>query len=145
MVSLFSAPRLTWALALDGHLPRWFADVHGRRRTPHHSIWFYGLLILALALTGTFVWLAVMSTLVRLTAYMVSIAALPRLARLTDAPERAFRLPGGMLIPGLALVLCGWLILQAPLSAWLTYGGFVLAGSVIYSFMRRGRADPRRT
>ena len=57
------------------------------------------------------------------------------------APELAFRLPGGMLIPGLALVLCFWLVLQAPASAWLTLAGFAAAGTVIYAVMRRRAAD----
>ncbi|MEM1410809.1 MAG: amino acid permease [Pseudomonadota bacterium] len=143
MTSVLSAPRMTWALALDGTLPRWFAAVHPRHQTPHHSIAFYGGLSLALALSGTFVWLAIMSTLVRLMAYMVSIAALPRLEQQTDAPERAFRLPGGLLIPGLALVLCFWLVLQAPLSAWLALAGFALAGTVIY-FVMKGRGTESR-
>ena len=137
MAGILSAPRMTWALALDGSMPRWFATLHGRHRTPHHSIWFYGILSIALGLTGTFVWLAVMSTLVRLLAYMVSIAALPRLERQTDAPELAFRLPGGLLIPGVAMALCFWLVLQAPLSAWLTLVVFAAAGTVIYFVMRR--------
>jgi APA family basic amino acid/polyamine antiporter len=141
MTAAFSAPRMTWALGLDGTLPRWFAAVHERHRTPHHSILFYGAASLVLAWSGTFVWLAVMATLVRLLAYMVSIAALPRLERQTDAPELAFRLPGGMLIPGIALVLCFWLILQAPASAWLTLAGFAVAGTVIYAVMRRRNAD----
>jgi amino acid transporter len=137
MAGILSAPRMTWALALDGSMPRWFGAVHERHRTPHHSIWFYGILSIALGLTGTFVWLAVMSTLVRLLAYMVSIAALPRLERQTEDPELAFTLPGGMLIPGVAMVLCLWLMLQAPLSAWLTLAGFAAAGTLIYFLMRR--------
>lgn len=139
MTGIFSAPRMTWALGLDGALPRWFAGVHPRHHTPHHSIWFYGIAAIALGLTGTFVWLAVMSTLVRLMAYMISIAALPRLARITDAPEKAFPLPGGMLIPGIALLLCLWLVLQAPASAWWTLAGFAAAGTVIFLAMRRAR------
>lgn len=137
MTAAFSAPRMTWALALENSLPRWFGQVHERHRTPSNSILFYGGLSLVLALSGTFVWLAVMSTLVRLLAYMVSIAALPRLRRKTDAPELAFDLPGGLLIPGLALLLCLWLVLQAPLSAWLTLAGFAAAGTVIYLYLRR--------
>jgi amino acid transporter len=140
MASILSAPRMTWALALDGSMPRWFGAVHERHRTPHHSIWFYGILSIALGLTGTFVWLAVMSTLVRLLAYMVSIAALPRLERQTEAPELAFKLPGGLLIPGVAMVLCLWLMLQAPLSAWLTLVAFAAVGTVIYFVMRRPSA-----
>jgi amino acid transporter len=137
MTGAFSAPRMTWALALEKSLPAWFGKVHERHRTPHNSIIFYGAMSLALGLSGTFVWLAVMSTLVRLLAYMVSIAALPRLRRQTDAPELAFDLPGGMLIPGLALLLCLWLVLQAPLSAWGTLAGFAAAGTLIYVVMKR--------
>jgi len=57
---------MTYALARDGTMPGWFAKIHPRYRTPHISIWFYGSLCLAMALSGSFIWLAVMSTLVRL-------------------------------------------------------------------------------
>ena len=70
----------------------------------------------------------------------MSIAALPGLERQTEEPELAFKLPGGLLIPGVAMVLCLWLMLQAPLSAWLTLAAFAAAGTVIYFVMRRPTA-----
>jgi len=137
MAAVVSAPRMTWALSRDGLLPVWLGKVHPRHQTPHTSIWFFGAVSLALALTGSFVWLAIMSTLIRLLTYMVCIAALPALTRRATEPELAFNLPGGMLIPAIAFGLCIWLMLEAPATAWITLGGFILAGSAIFLFMQR--------
>ena len=137
MTAVLTAPRMTWALARDGSLPAWLGAVHPQHQTPHLSIWFYGALSLALALSGTFVWLAVMSTLVRLVSYMISIAALPRLEQQAEAPADLFYLPGGRLIPALAMLLSLWLILQAPVSNWITFGAFAIAGTGVYFWCRR--------
>lgn len=137
-----SAPRMTYALALDDSLPRWFARVHPRYHTPHVSLWVYGLFCLLLALSGSFVWLAVMSTLARLLTYILTIAALPRLEKTVlkeagEVPEDQFSLPGGLLIPAIAMLLCLWLISYASADAWLTTLVFIALGSVLYLFSRR--------
>lgn len=140
MSSILSAPRMTFALARDGVMPAWFAGVHERYRTPHHSVLFYGGIGLVLALTGSFVWLAMMSTLVRLLAYMVCIAALPRLKQRGEPDGSEFRLPGGYLIPAVALGLCLWLVSRANLDSWWLVAGFFALGCVLYfwSRMKRG-------
>ncbi|MDB5695422.1 MAG: amino acid permease [Sphingomonas bacterium] len=69
--------RTTYALGRDGLLPAWFARVSERYATPANSILFMGGLVTVLALTGSFVWLAVISTLARMLVYSASIASLP--------------------------------------------------------------------
>ena len=64
--SMTSTPRVTYALAAQGVLPRWFGAVSARWATPANSILFMGLLGAVLALSGSFVWLAIVSTLARL-------------------------------------------------------------------------------
>ena len=135
--SLLSAPRMTFALARDGTMPNWFAAIQPHYRTPHNSIWFYGLLCLAMALSGSFIWLAVISTLVRLLTYMICIAALPKLERTTESYAGQFTIPGGMLIPVIAFVLCIWLITKASADAWLSLAGFFLVGSGLYWYSTR--------
>jgi len=135
--SLLSAPRMTFALARSGSMPAWFAAVHSRHRTPHNSIWFYGFMCLMMALSGSFIWLAIMSTLVRLLSYMVCIAALPILEKTTESYEGQFKIPGGFLLPAVAFGLCVWLLAQASLDAWLTLLGFIVAGSVLYWYSKR--------
>ena len=135
--SLLSAPRMTFALARAGSMPHWFSAVHERYRTPHHSIWFYGFMCLAMALSGSFIWLAVMSTLVRLLSYMVCIASLPILEKTTESYVGQFRIPGGFILPAVAFGLCIWLLAQASADAWLTMLGFFIAGSGLYWYSKR--------
>ncbi len=137
--SMLSAPRMTYALARMGSLPQWFGRVHPRFHTPINSIVFYAVVALGLALSGSFVWLAVVSTLARLLSYILSVAALPILERTMEPTEDQFRLPGGYLIPAVALILCLWLITYASVTAWLTTVGFFLLGSVLYFLS--GRKD----
>lgn len=130
--SMLSAPRMTYALAKMGSLPAWFGDVHPRFRTPVNSILFYAVIGLVLALSGSFIWLAVVSTLARLLSYILGVAALPILERRIETTDDQFRLRGGYLIPVLALLLCLWLITFASMTAWLTTAGFFVLGSVLY-------------
>ena len=135
--ALLAAPRMTFALARAGTMPHWFSAIHEKHQTPHHSIWFFGFMCLAMALSGSFIWLAIMSTLVRLLSYMVFIAALPILEKTTESYAGQFTIPGGFFIPLLAFVLCSWLITHASMDAWLFMLGFIIAGSGLYWYSKR--------
>lgn len=140
--TFMSAPRMTYALAREGSLPSWFARVHRSHQTPHASLWVYGVICLVLALTGSFIWLAVMSTLARLLVYMICIAALPRLEKIAEPVDGQFRLPGGLLIPAIAMLLCLWLITYASAQAWLTALVFMALGTLLYVVSRRLSKTP---
>jgi amino acid transporter len=96
---------------------------------------------LVLAISGSFIWLAVVSTLARLLSYILGIAALPVLERKMDAPENQFHLRGGYFVPALGLLLCGWLVTFASMTAWLTTAAFFVLGSVLYLASSRHRKD----
>jgi amino acid transporter len=138
--SMLSAPRMVYALGRDGSLPAWFGAIHVRYRTPANAIMIYGFFSAALALSGSFIWLAVMSTAVRLLVYVMCIASLPRLHKRFGEYRGQFSLPGGFAIPALALVLCLWLMTHASLESWLATGAFMILGSVLYAASRRARA-----
>jgi amino acid transporter len=141
--SMLSTPRMTYALARDGVLPSWFSHVSPRFHTPSNSVLFYGAMSLVLALSGTFIWLAAMSTLVRVRVYGMCIASLPRLENRIGEHEGQYRLPGGWLVPVIALLLCLWLVTQASMTAWLTALAFIALGSVLYATSHRSRSgDP---
>ena len=130
--SMLSAPRMTYALSKMGSLPAWFGKIHPVTRTPLNSILFYALIGLVLALSGSFVWLAVVSTLARLLSYILGVAALPVLEKRIEKTEGQFRLRGGYLVPVVALLLCLWLITFASLTTWLTTAAFFTLGSLLY-------------
>ncbi len=66
-----------------------------------------GLIALGLALSGSFVQLALLSMTTRLFAYIGTAAAVLVLAKRYADRAGALKLPGGPLIPVLALLLCG--------------------------------------
>ncbi len=133
---VIAAPRMTYALAREHSLPAWFGKVHEKYKTPSTSILFLGGVGFILAVSGSFAWLAIMSSLARLLGYAITISALPRLKKMFGSDSDGFKVPGGHLVPAVALVVCVWLALQADLRTWGMTGGFVLFGSFLYGVAR---------
>jgi amino acid transporter len=129
---MISGPRMVYAMGRADVLPRWFSAVHAGFGTPANAIAFTGALSIVLALSGGFVFLAAMSTVVRLIVYVACILSLPRLHTLLEPGQKAFELPGGYLIPLLALLICLGLISQASADSWLATGMFSLLGAILY-------------
>ena len=133
-------PRYLFALAQDGFGPRALARVHPKWRTPYVAIVTQSAIALVLALSGSFVQLAMLSIVARLATYMGTAAAVPILRRKLPRTESTVRLPGGPLIPIAALALCFVFLLSA--TQWnLIAGAIGLAvGLVIYAFRRKPEA-----
>ncbi len=135
--ALFSTPRITYALALDGQLPASFARVPERFGTPAVSIAVFGALAFLLAAAGSFVWLAGLSVLTRVLIYVGCIAALPALRRRPAPAAQVLRLPGGLVIPGIAMLTCLVLLSQVRLMGYVATGAMLAAGTVLYALARR--------
>lgn len=133
---VFTAPRMTYALAKTGNLPQWFAVVSRKNQSPKNSILFLCVIASFLAITGSFVWLAIISSLARLLGYLISILALikmhPKLIK-----ENQWFLPLGKSIPFLAIFVCGWLSYQASLASWLMTAIFIIIGSLLFYFRQK--------
>jgi amino acid transporter len=143
--SMFSTPRVTYRLALDGQLPWALGAVHPTHNTPWVSVLVYGAASFALAATGSFAWLAVMSVFTRLLIYITCIAAMPRVDRLTlESPDR-IRLPGGPAIPVLALLVCLGLLTRVSAPSVIATAALIGVGTLLFvSAGWRGRRDGAR-
>lgn len=138
LAATIATPRLTLAMAREGVLPSWFGAVHPRFATPANSILALGLIAGALAMSGAFVWLAVMSALTRMVIYLVCTAALLRLRRGAPKLKRgAFEQAVRLAAPILALALCLWAMAQAKPDAWAFLGGFALVGAALFAVSQR--------
>jgi len=132
--SVLSGSRLTLSMAEQHLLPQWFGTIHEKYSSPAHSIIFLGGISIVIALSGSFVKLAIASSLTRLIVYSVSIAALPIIKKRAD-PEvvaTAFRLWGGYTIPVLALGLCVWMATYSSAESWKFVAGLLSVGLVLF-------------
>lgn len=131
--NLAATPRVTYAMGAHGDLPSWFARIDPKFETPANSIVFMAVLTAVLAVSGSFVWLAVVSTLARMVVYAMTIAALPR------APGRPrlskFNWASGVL----GIAICAWAATQADLRAWVTLGALAAAGLILYMLASMAR------
>jgi amino acid transporter len=135
--TVLSGPRYLFALAEDGFGPRALARLHPRFRTPVAAIVTQSAIALPLALTGSFTRLATLSAIARLATYFGTAAAVPVLRRKLGHASRGFRIPGGLLIPIAAGILCCVFAASAEVSNLIAGAIAIVVGLILYALRRR--------
>jgi amino acid transporter len=107
--NMLHTPRVTFAMGERGDFPPFFAKIHSRFRTPHVSIAIFAALLLIFSVAGDFPGNAMLSIVSRLFVYGSVAAALPVLRKKQPNAD-AFRLPGGVFVSVLALLLTAVLV-----------------------------------
>jgi amino acid transporter len=140
--TMLSTPRTLFALAVDGYLPRSLATVHRAFHTPHVAIAIQGVIVCAIAITGTYVTLAIVADVAILLVYLACCVGAWRLRRLgAGAADRPFVMPAGRVVPWVAALLIVALLARATAQAWLLTGGVMAAASLAF-LLRRGSLKP---
>ena len=148
MGQALSGSRNLFALAEQGDLPAVFGRVHPVFRTPVTAILVTSSFSLVLALSGTFVTMALASAMTRLVIYVATCASTLRLRspRFEGRVRPAtFTVPFGPVIPLAAIVLALTILIGATptqiQSGGVRSGAYaVLAGTVLYVIaVRSGR------
>ena len=128
-----ATPRALFALGRDGFLPARVASVHRRYHTPHVAIAVQCVIAFALAASGSFGRLFVLATVSALILYLLCCAASWELRRRDVRTEGTpFRIPGGGLVPALAVLVILWLLSSATLVELTAVGGVLAAASLVY-------------
>ena len=126
-------PRLVFALARDGFLPRALAVVHPVHRTPQAAILLQAVITLAMALSGTFEKLAILGNVSALALYLGCALASWRLRR--GIPARGIgelRQTVGRVVPWLATGVIVWLLTGMTIDEWVAFGFCLLAATLTY-------------
>jgi len=138
-VTMLTVSRVPYALALAGHLPRALTKVHPRYRTPHVAVALSGILVLALTLSGSFVYLLTVSTISRLLVFAVTCVSLPKLRNMNAVPPALFVVPGGIVIPTAAVILVAWLLMSSSWHESRDVTLSLLVGVLVYAAGHRRR------
>ncbi len=112
--NMLVAPRILFAMAEQGQLPRPLAATHRRFRTPHIAILISAAVTFVLTLQGTFISALTISTVIRLLVYIATCVALPVLRFRKDAPAPRFNAPAGAAVAVAATTLSMWLLSNSP-------------------------------
>jgi APA family basic amino acid/polyamine antiporter len=137
---ILAMPRVPFALAEQGDLPKAFAAVHRRFHTPYIAILVFAVLVWGLALVGDFKWNVTLSAVARLLYYGVGCAALPILRR--KQPEGAnamFHLPAGNLFAVLGVILCLVLVTRVDFGQSLILVATIALALVNWAVVARRR------
>jgi APA family basic amino acid/polyamine antiporter len=138
---MLAAPRGLYALARDGLMPSAIASIHPTYRTPWIAILIHAVFALGFALTGTFQSLIIVATLATLIVYLICCAATIQLQRLDIRADGAipFRVPGGPVIPVLAIAVVIWLMSSSTRQEFIALGIMLGVETLIYLLMVFGR------
>jgi basic amino acid/polyamine antiporter, APA family len=141
MGQLLSGSRTVFALAENGDLPPVFGRVHPVYRTPHIAIWFTAIVLVALALSGSFVFLAAVSAVARLVVYLSACGATLRPRRgdmRTRVAAANFTVPLGPVIPAIAIVISSSILAGATSQQLLSGVAALAVGGVLFAVATLG-------
>ena len=136
----WAGPRVYWAMARDGMISPWLAQLHPRTTVPARAIVFQSLWASLLILSGTFEQLLVYSGLVLSLFMALTLSTIFRLRRTSVVDLHQYRAPFYPFLPAVlvvgAVTVVLYSLVQRPTE--LLYGAAtVLSGIPLYYFWRR--------
>jgi amino acid transporter len=143
MGNLLGTSRLVFALGRDGYLPRAYGDVSARHRVPMLALVVHAGLAWILALVGNFDSLALISGGAICLVYGLVCAGAWHAQR-RDLRERGapFRLPGGAIVPGLAVTAMVLIVSTLSTKEWSAIGIALAVLVAIYGALAYRRRVP---
>jgi basic amino acid/polyamine antiporter, APA family len=103
-------PRVMYAGARDGLLPKFLFTVHTKYVTPHYAILLYTAIGFLIAVFGAFKQLIILTSATTLLVYLGVVLSVIQLRRKKTAAEKSFVIPGGIIVPVVAAITIVWVL-----------------------------------
>ena len=132
LVFQLGQPRIFMAMARDGLLPRYFARIHPRFRTPHITTIWTGIVVAAVAAVVDIGSLADLTNIGTLFAFILVCLGVNVLRKSAPQRPRPFRVPFVPVFPILGVILCFFLMLSLPIETWIRFFVWLAIGLGIY-------------
>jgi basic amino acid/polyamine antiporter, APA family len=145
LVMLLGQSRVFYSMAKDGLLPKLFAEVHPKFRTPYKSNWVLFVFVGAFAafLPGSLA--GDLTSVGTLFAFMLVSAGVWIMRKSDPEAKRPFRTPLVPIVPMLGVLICGGLIISVDTTTQLTAGGWMLLGFVVYFLYSKNNSHLQRS
>ena len=136
----YYAPRVATSMAEDGMLPSALAK-RNRYNTPYVAAIVTAIASVLLAWSGSFTTLAAISAVSRFTQYLPTCLAVIIFRRKWADKARSYTIPGGYLIPVIAIGTSLWMLAQAQTNQLLWgLGGCIVILPFYYSYWKKKKA-----
>ena len=134
LVSLLAQPRVFFSLARDGLLPKKFAEIHPRFKTPWIPTIMMGVIIAILAGVTPITTAAQLTNIGTLFAFVLVCAGVLILRRKQPDRKRVFKIPFVPFLPIAGIVFCVALMLSLPALTWVRFVAWMGVGLIIYAY-----------
>jgi APA family basic amino acid/polyamine antiporter len=145
LVFQYGQPRIFFAMARDGLLPRWAAKVHPKTRVPHVTTLVTGIVVALGALLADENEIYDLTNIGTLSAFAIVCVGVLVLRYTDPTRPRPFRVPLVWPVTVLGAAACIYTMFGLPGKAWERFGIWLLIGLALYftygyknSTLRRG-------
>ena len=132
LVFQLGQPRIFFSMSRDGLLPKYFARVHPRYRTPHVTTVWTGIVVAAFAAVANINEVVELSNIGTLFAFVLVNAGIIILRRTDPDRPRAFKTPWVPWVPLVGIGMCIYLMLGLPMITWIRFGLWLIVGLFLY-------------
>ena len=132
LVLLYGQSRIFYTMAHDGLLPKLFARIHPKYKTPYLSQIMIGSLVAIVAAVVPISILGEMVSIGTLLAFVLVCGAVIYLRRSDAGASRPFRVPGVPVVPILGIAFCLLLMAGLPGPTWARLVIWLAIGMAIY-------------
>ncbi|MDL9944997.1 amino acid permease [Gordonia sp. ABSL11-1] len=132
MVLMLGQSRVLFAMCRDGLLPRSMSKTSERFGTPARLTILIGVVVAVVAGFFPIDKLEEMVNVGTLFAFVVVAAGVLVLRKSRPDLERGFTVPGGPIIPVLAIIACVWLMLNLSALTWIRFVIWMVIGVAVY-------------
>ena len=134
---ILAIPRVLFAGARDGILPKALSKVHPQFFTPHIAIIVYAALGFLFAVFGGFKQLIILASAATLLIYLgVVLATIKLRFKKLAVAEKTFTIPGGITVPLIATAIIIWLLSNLSKQEIIGISLFILILSFIFLIVK---------
>ena len=132
LVFQLGQPRIFFAMSRDGLLPKFFAKVHPKYKTPHVATIITGVAVGVAAMFTTLEEMVDLTNIGTLFAFFLVCIGIIILRFKDPDRERPFRVPFGIVLPVLGAISCVGLAIYLPPKSWSRFFIWLAIGLVFY-------------
>jgi len=132
LVLMYGQTRIFYTMARDGLLPKIFASVHPKFRTPYVNTLLVGLIVAVAAGFFDINTLGDMTSVGTLAAFGIVCLTVIWLRRTHPEIPRGYRVPGYPVVPALGILTCFALIFTVETRVLVIFAWYTLAMIIVY-------------